>query len=415
MTISWRTSWRPVAGTVTVGLVLWQFGVAAPAYAQDKHLDPAFGTGGKVRTNVGGTDVVNALAVQGTKIVAAGVTGTDRDNFAVARYNANGTLDTTFGTGGVVVTDFGPGDVANAVLIQGTKIVVAGSTQTGGPDEDFALARYNTNGTLDTTFGTGGKVITAFDDFAGANALTMVGGKLIAVGTMAGQFAVAAYTSSGALDTPFSGDGKATFGFGGPYDEARAVLPMTDHFVVGGYATGFQDADFATVEFDLTGTPVPGSMVTNDFGADDVIESLTLQGGKVVAAGYSARAQTQQDFAVARYNADRSLDKTFGTGGLVRTDFAMAADHAYAVVPDRTGLLVAGSSVTSGRSYFGLVRYTSTGARDTTFGTNGRATTGFAGSSRAFALVAHGNGFVAGGEIGTTAGEDFGLARYVLP
>ena len=405
-----------IAFSVTIGLMLYQFGTAAPAYAQDKHLDPAFGNGGKVRTNLGtANDVINALAVQGTKIVAAGVTGTNiGQNFVVARYKANGTLDSTFGSGGVVVTDFGSSDVANAVVIQGTKIVVAGSTNTGSDTEDFALARYNTNGTLDSTFGTGGKVITQFEDFSAAHALTIAGGKLIAVGMAGGQFAVAAYTSTGAPDNTFSADGKATASIGGVFDEAHAVLARTDGFLVAGYATGPLDADFAAIAFDLTGSPVPGSKITTDFGADDVINSLTVQGDKVVAAGYTSRAQTKQDFAVARYNANGTLDKTFGTGGLVRTDFAMDFDAATAVVTDGTGLLVAGRSVTAGRSYFGLVRYTNTGARDTTFGTNGRATTGFAGGARAHTLVVHGNGFVAGGDIATTVGADFGLARYVL-
>src|ERR1044072_3626272 len=113
MTTSARKTWRPVGIVLSVaaGLMRCQLGVP-PAYAQDKHLDPAFGNGGKVRTNLGtANDVVNALAVQDTKIIAAGVTGTSfGQNFAIARYNANGPLDGTFGSGGKVVTDFGGAD-----------------------------------------------------------------------------------------------------------------------------------------------------------------------------------------------------------------------------------------------------------------------------------------------------------------
>src|SRR5438128_1850053 len=132
-------------------------------------------------------DQANGVVAQSDgKLVAAGVAKTSRSqDFALARYNPNGSLDATFGTGGKVTTDFaGNDDPAFAVVLQSDgKIVVAGGAKTSR-SQDFALARYNANGSLDATFGTGGKVTT---DFAGnddeAHALVFQpDGKLVAAG-----------------------------------------------------------------------------------------------------------------------------------------------------------------------------------------------------------------------------------------
>ena len=121
------------------------------AQAAPGDLDTTFGTGGKVTTDFsGGTDQAFAVALQTDgKIVVAGEakTGYSREDFALARYHPNGTLDTTFGTGGKVTTDFaGDTDQVFAVALQPDgKIVVAGEAKAGYSGEDFALARYNNN------------------------------------------------------------------------------------------------------------------------------------------------------------------------------------------------------------------------------------------------------------------------------
>jgi uncharacterized delta-60 repeat protein len=166
------------------------------------------------------------------KIVVAGVTQIGVDSsFAVARYGANGLIDSTFGGSGRVVTNFvgsdhggSTGDAASGVAVQGDgKIVVVGraETDTGLARTDIALARYNTNGTLDSTFGTGGKVTTAFvaGDPQRANdaAFAVViqpDGKIVTAGfsgvPFSERFAVARYTTSGALDSTFGNGGKVT-------------------------------------------------------------------------------------------------------------------------------------------------------------------------------------------------------------
>jgi uncharacterized delta-60 repeat protein len=191
---------------------------AKRGYAATGDLDPTFGMGGIVTTDFSNSfDSANAVALQSDgKIVAAGTTITGSpsvftQDFAVARYNTNGSLDTGFGAGGKVTTDFsGDVDAANAVALQSDgKIVVSGFAVTGRtmqfPNQDFALARYNSNGSLDATFGTGGKVTT---DFSGLfdTPLAMViqnDGKIVLAGSdedfsFHARFALSRYNSDGA-------------------------------------------------------------------------------------------------------------------------------------------------------------------------------------------------------------------------
>ncbi len=213
--------------TVSIRLIVWlaaglALSLALPlaARAASGDLDATFGTGGKVTTDFAGNDdEAHGIAVQADgKLVTVGVAKTSRSNdFALARYNPNGSLDATFGTGGKVTTDFaGNDDAAFAVVLQSDgKIVVAGEAKTSR-NQDFALARYNANGSLDATFGTGGKVMTDFngDDDAAFALVLQPDGKLVAAGeakTSRNQdFALARYNANGSLDATFGTGGKVT-------------------------------------------------------------------------------------------------------------------------------------------------------------------------------------------------------------
>ena len=196
-------------------------------------LDASFGTGGKVTTDFAGAgDGAGPIAVQPDgKLVAAGAaTINGQVDFALARYNSDGTLDTSFGTAGRVTTDFGsPWEAPSALAIQGDgKIVVAGFTEVG-QFAAFAVARYNSDGTLDTTFGGGGKAITGFANDTNLVALGPVSaqaysvavqpdGKIVVAGyaNIDGEedFAVVRYKANGTLDLAFGAGGKAITEFG---------------------------------------------------------------------------------------------------------------------------------------------------------------------------------------------------------
>ena len=206
------------------------------------HLDPSFGVGGKVTTTFGSSQSVaaNGMAVQSDgKIVVAGYTNTAGNfDFALARYNEDGSLDTSFDGDGKVTTDFGKSSVAFSMALQADgKIVVAGYVF-GGGQTDFALARYNSDGTLDTSFDGDGKLTTDFGtSFDVSTSLALqADGKIVVVGYAGDNnnihFALARYNEDGSLDTSFDGDGKLTTDIEG-YTESVALQADGKIVVIG--------------------------------------------------------------------------------------------------------------------------------------------------------------------------------------
>src|SRR5262245_33812191 len=187
-------------------------------------LDASFGTGGRVTTTIGGNfDFARGVVVQPDgKIVAAGVAMGDLgSDFGLTRYNSDGTLDTSFGINGIATTDFG-GNFEGAwsvALQEDGKIVAAGLTTLSGINQ-FALARYNSDGTLDASFGTGGRVTTGFPGASVANAFSVAlqpDGKVVVAGWTnidgGADFALARYTSTGSLDASFGTGGRVITAF----------------------------------------------------------------------------------------------------------------------------------------------------------------------------------------------------------
>src|SRR5215204_6359414 len=270
--------------TLLVGIVFTGTAQAAPG-----GLDPTFSGDGKQTTDFGhGADAAGgmALAPHG-KIVAVGQTGTGGYNWALARYNPNGALDPTFSGDGKQTTDFGgePGiDVATAVAMQTDgKIVAVGR---GGPEGDFALARYKSNGSLDPTFSGDGKQTTGFGGYASAVAIQS-NGKIVVAGNGGGSFALARYKPNGSLDPTFSGDGKLTTGFG-RFSGAQGMAIQPDGKIV---AAGFAlDGDFGLARYNPNGALDPtfsgDGKQTTGFGRFDGAQGMAIQpDGKIVAAG----------------------------------------------------------------------------------------------------------------------------------
>jgi uncharacterized delta-60 repeat protein len=331
-----------------------------------------------------GNDQAFAVAVDSTgRLVVAGsatntTTGVD---FALARYDSDGNLDTTFGTNGKITTAVSAGndtDQAFAVAIDSNgKIVTAGVANGGATGNDFALVRYNSDGTLDSTFGAGGKVITPIsagngDDRAFALAIQS-DGKIVAAGastnTVTGSdFALVRYNGTdGSLDSTYGIGGKVTTDFAGGADQALAVAIQASGKViaVGRAFNGATGNDFALARYNTFGVLDPtfgtGGKVTTDFaGGDDRAFAIALQThGRFAVAGVAANGATGNDFAVARYFYDGTLDSAFSTGGKTTTDFSGGDDQALAAAFQSDGkILAAGRAFNSGtNSDFALARY----------------------------------------------------------
>ena len=354
------------------------------------------------------------------------------EDFALERYKTDGAIDASFGSGGDVFTDFGGSqDRANDVLIQANgKIVAAGGTCTGINFDvcDFALARYNPDGSPDPSFGTGGKVIT---HFAGVSTLAFSiavqpGGKIVAAGLAFGgsgfDFALARYHADGSLDARFGSGGMLTtdLASGDDFGNAVVVLP-TGKIVAAGAAFNGATFDLALVRYDATGTLDPsfgvGGKVFTDLGStDDEIQDLALQAdGRIVALGETFDA-TGVAFALARYEADGALDAGFGSGGSVTTDFGSgdAQGQSVAVQPDGK-IVAAGGGLFGPNVDFQLARYEGDGTLDAGFGTGGLVTTDFFGATdRALGMALQADGaIVLAGRAFNGVSRDFALARYV--
>jgi uncharacterized delta-60 repeat protein len=334
-------------------------------YNADGALDTTFSDDGKVTTDFGGDEYGESVVMQSDgKIIVAGGSG----DFVVARYNADGRLDTTFSGDGKVTTDFGGYDFGCSVVMQlDGKIIVAGLASSGS-SYDFALARYNSDGSLDTTFSDDGKVTT---DFAGIgySVVMQADGKIIVAGATFNDssydFALARYNSNGSLDSTFSGDGKVSTDFGGGDDHGHSVVMQPDgKIIVAGFAIN-DSGDFLLARYNADGsldtTFSDDGKVVTDFGGDDYGFSVVLQpDGKIIVAGLRSF-----DFAVARYNSNGTLDTTFSGDGKVTTDFG-GYDFGYSVVLQPDGkIVVAGASDNVSSDGFALARFNSDGSLDT--------------------------------------------------
>jgi uncharacterized delta-60 repeat protein len=326
--------------------------IAVVRLERDGTLDSTFGTGGKVTTDLAGrSETAYAVAVQSDgKIVVAGTTTSPvtKNDFVVVRYTASGALDTGFGEGGKVVTSFSDeSDTAWALVIQADgRIVVGGDSNGNGvvpTGLDFALARYNADGALDATFGTGGKVTTSVRPNGGrdsiyALALQTVDGetRIVAAGGE-GDFSLARYRADGQLDASFGMGGTLTDLLGSSIGAARAVAVAADGSVV---AAGHHTHDFAVVRLDRNGRMdggfgAGGKVITPVTSSWDEAQGVAIDAdGKIVVAGWAFETGSSGNFALVRYDSQGHLDPSFGGTGTVLTPVAAPTkpDQGTAVV-----------------------------------------------------------------------------------
>lgn len=328
------------------------------------------------------------------KIIAVGHTynGNDYD-FLITRYNDNGSLDNTFGNNGIVSTDIANGsDYAKSVALQSDgKIVVAGFSYVGSK-ESFSLARYKYNGTLDSTFGSNG-IVTTSVGAVGDNIFSIAiqdDGKIVAAGFTAissnYDFALTRYNANGTLDNSFDTDGIVTTNLGSGSDVVYEVVIQNDgKIVAAGHSFQGTNHDFAVVRYNTDGsldntfstdgkvtTPITGAF--NEYGTGVALKS----DGKIVVAGYSSN--TFIDYVVVQYESDGDLDNTFGVNGAVYTDFGTSTDYGTAadvVLQGDEKILVGGYRNDGIKLNYSIVRYKTSGAVDSTFGTDGIVTTDF--------------------------------------
>jgi uncharacterized delta-60 repeat protein len=347
--------------------------IALARYNQNGTLDSTFGPccAGYVVTQVGSSADSRATGVailpDGKIVIAGHYRIGNQRNFVLVRYDSNGAKDLSFGVQGIVTTPLGTQSDARAetLAIQSDgKIIAAGSCQNA--TKDMVLVRYDANGTVDTTFGDNGVVITpnAGDDLI-KKVKIQADGKIVAVGQIAspptnyGDFILTRYESNGSLDNSFGTGGK---------------------------------------------------VITDINGRDNAYDFVIQTDGKYVVAG-----EVNSNFALARYNPNGSLDSLFGTSGVVTTQMHTGGEATGVALQADGKIIVAGPALTSADVDFAVVRYQADGSLDTSFGTNGKVFTNLSWHDYVTGVAIQPNGriVVAGYLISGCCGDLFGITRLV--
>jgi uncharacterized delta-60 repeat protein len=317
------------------------FALSGSSFAAPGDLDPGFGTGGFVQTDVGSAGASDVVIQPDGSIVVVGRTSTGEmvGEFAIVRYDGGGAPDASFGSGGVVTTAIGTSAAASAVALQTDgKIVVAGYTLTSGI-RSFALARYDDAGVLDPTFGTGGIVTTTFGGDARIEDLVIQSdGRIVAVGYQGSSpftVTLARYDDAGVLDPAFGTGGIVTTPVGTSSMATAATLLPGDAFAIAGES----DQRFLIVRYSPNGVPDAGfgdgGIVVTAPTGDGSLSGIAVQSdGKLVVAG--SIADGYWSVASARYLTDGTPDTAFGAEGTGRVELL----HQLAVYATGTDVAV---------------------------------------------------------------------------
>jgi uncharacterized delta-60 repeat protein len=354
-------------------------GIAVVRYNADGTLDSSFGSDGKVITSIRGYDDEGYdIAVQkDRKIVVAGVSyrkNPEQSDLAVVRYLPGGKLDKTFGKNGKVLTRIrNDRNLASAIAIQSDgKIVVTGLCNAATGPSEIAVVRYNTDGLPDSSFDDDGIVTTELSNFNAGYALAVQpDGKIVVTGLSladlraGSDIAVVRYNTNGSLDSSFDNDGKLTTDIKGYNDNGNSVAIQTNgKIVIAGQSYSGLNFDFTLARYNKNGSPDTSfdldGKVTTDIGFNnDAAYSVAIQpNGAIVAAG-TAYNGTNNDFALVRYHADGSLDYSLNNTGVVTTDFNGNGDQASSVLFTPEGKIALAGSVYMSSLNFGIAEYNS--------------------------------------------------------
>lgn len=356
-------------------------------------LDLTFGTNGVARVETGssmtytGLNASAAVQADGKIVITRTISnGTDNDIITL-RIKQDGTIDTGFGTQGKVTTTFGTGqDISRCIAVQPDgRVIVGGESHVGA--WRLAMIRFMADGTPDSSFGISGKVMTT--SAVGAGSATGIvlqsDGKIVTAGSAPGDyndFAVVRFNVDGSLDSSFGTSGRSavSIGTGLSNDWPSCLALQPDGKIV---VAGYSDGDFAVVRLlangGLDNNFGVGGKVVVDAGSGGFLESVALQSdGKILVCGGGG----SNDFALFRFNTDGTPDASFSSDGKAFVTVGDDDSSAYAVrIQDNGKILVAGIAqklISYGlgleflRDDFALIQLKSDGTMEPAFGMGGQ-------------------------------------------
>ena len=407
------------------GSIILFFALPFVTFSQDGSLDITFDNNGIATTSIGTNSEALAIAIQADgKIVAAGMSSivNNQNVITLTRYNTNGSLDNSFGNAGIVTTSIGTNSGAFAIAIQADgKIVAAGGSQVDFDTEVFTLTRFNTNGTLDNTFGNAGIVTTAIQETCFVSAIAIqADGKIVAAGVSQESFApyvftLTRYNTNGSLDLTFNLDGIVTTPIGTSSGGAMVggiAIQDDGKIVIAGKtyngSTSFSVFTLARYKTNggLDNTFGNAGIVTTSIGTYSGANAIAIQAdGKIVAGGQAMGTPnlSQTHFALTRYNTNGSLDNTFDSDGIVTTTIGTYSG-ANAIAIQADGKIVVAGTAFNFLNVFALRRYKNNGFIDNTFGSSGQVNTTYENAIQANAIAIQADGkIVAAGRSYTEA------------
>ncbi|HSD13406.1 MAG TPA: hypothetical protein VLB74_02020 [Flavobacterium sp.] len=402
------------------------FLTAEAMLAQDGTLDATFNGNGRALAafNVFDSAVHSMVLQQDGKIIAGGTVSNHGvfSQFALARFNSNGTLDPTFGTAGLVIGDFSIAKISlNTTLLQSSgKIVTGGIAYNDYEDSQFVLTRFNNDGSFDNSFGTAGLVLRNFLNIkslvAQPDEKIVVAGFSIA--TADRDFVLLRFNPDGSVDNSFGTNGEVVTTIGAK-DFANDITLQTDGKIVLAGAVknagGDYYTDFAIVRYFDDGN-IDTSFGTNgvvviDIDEMDEANSVKVQSdGKIVISGWSSSISGDTaTFQVIRLLPNGSIDVSFGGSGIFSSPILFSSHEQLIQVQSDAKILIVGAVATTSAYDVAMIRLQSNGSLDTTFGTNGVVVTtdGPETSSQANCILLQPDGKIL---IGGESGE--GLMSY---
>ena len=362
---------------------------------------------GVVTTLVGSSSACESLIMQRDgKILLAGYSQEPNQKvFTLVRYNSNGALDSTFNYSGIVTTNFGNNSLSYSVIEQPDGKILLAGTSTQYPYWGlFTLVRYNSNGNIDSTFGIGGKVTTdvgsGLMDYIKSIAIQpdgkilAAGGAYVTVGKYSREdFAVVRYNSDGSLDNTFGNQGKVITNSIGDWDSlsqqsaAESIAVQRDgKILVAGVSQYGYGSHFALVRYNIDGsldaTFSNDGKLTTDFQTYVWQSCLTIQSDdKILVGGYDSDVGFS---LLVRYDTDGRIDTTFGTNGIVKAEISNGLKYgSKSITTQNDGKIISVGSIydpSNGNLGFALIRFSSDGSLDSTFGIGGKVTV-YVGSS----------------------------------
>ena len=385
------------------------------SFSQTVTLDPTFGTGGKVTHPFSPNgDALNTIAIQQDgKILLSSLTQFSLSgNVIISRFNSDGSLDLDFGVNGIVATQLvtETGGINLMKLQNDGKILITSSKSINSnlDNFDFATMRYNIDGSVDTSFGTNGIVIT---DFGGKGDIATVvdiqsDNKIIVAGysyfnsNQNAYVSMVRYLSNGTIDTTFGSNGGLALPLlasnSHDYTQCVKVLP-NDNIIIGADTTALETMqdyyNFGVFKILSNGTIDTSfgnnGTVINDFGAKEHIGAVNEYDGKIIASGYSNFAGGSK-IAIAKYSANGTLDTTFGLNGIFygNRNTSNLYDAVLGMKMLNNGkMLFTGYTLNATNADFMLIQFNVDGTLDTGFNNNGYFLTDFSGTNDLSAAI----------------------------